>query len=1018
MINCVISCSHHFKDIFSVIPYPYDIETTSLVEMVVLKKGSTGLFRLLFFFFFFSFFSFTLGDSAGKEIDLLLSFKASVRDPFRLFANWDPSVSFCHWHGVACLDNSSVSHVIGIELSGKNISGNISASIFQLPFVETINLSNNQLSDKIPIDMASCSSLRSLNLSNNNLTGQLPIRSNSLSHLEALDLSNNMLSGEIPTEIGMLSGLKVLDLGGNSLVGGIPKSISNITGLQFLTLSSNQLVGEIPRELGQMKSLKWIYLGYNNLSGEIPKEIGELTSLNHLDLVYNNLTGEIPPSLGNLSDLRYLFLYQNKHTGSIPPSIFGLRNLVSLDLSDNSLSGDIPELVIHLEKLEILHLFSNNLTGKIPNSLSSLPRLEVLQLWSNRLHGEIPKNLGEQNNLSIVDLSTNNLSGEIPQTLCNSGRLFKLILFSNFLQGEIPKSLGRCKSLRRVRIQNNCLFGKLPPEFTNLPLVYFLDLSANNLSGTISDWKWHMPALQMLNLARNGFVGNLPDSFGTNKLENLDLSENQFSGTIPSRFGNLSELMQLQLSRNKLSGEIPDQLSSCTKLVSLDLSHNQLNGEIPPSLSELPVLGKLDLSENQLSGKIPQNLGKVESLVQVNISHNHFHGSLPSTGAFLAINASAVSGNELCDGNERRGLSPCKTAKNPIWWFLVTCLLVVLGLLALIALAIVLSQRCKETELRKRVENEDGIWEAQFFNSKVWKAVTIDDIATSVREENVVARGRRGASYKGKSAIADVQFFVKEMTEFNSNILSSTWTEMTEFGKLRHPNIVKLMGICRSKKLGYLIFEFVAGKNLGEVLKDLSWDRRRKIATGIAKALRFLHSYCSPSVLVGDMSPEKVMVDGCGEARLRLNLPVMVCMDSKSFSSSPYVAPECRETKASTEKSDIYGFGLILIGLLAGRSPADAEFGIHDSIVEWARYCYSDCHLDTWIDPTIRGHASSNVINQNEMVETMNLALHCTATDPTARPCAANVSKTLHSIMKSSRSSCVSGGLKFSPSFC
>lgn len=110
-----------------------------------------------------------------------------------------------------------------------------------------------------------------------------------------------------------------------------------------------------------------------------------------------------------------------------------------------------------------------------------------------------------------------------------------------------------------------------------------------------------------------------------------------------------------------------------------------------------------------------------------------------------------------------------------------------------------------------------------------------------------------------------------------------------------------------------------------------------------------------------------------------------------------------------TEKGDIYGFGLILIELLTGKSAVDAEFGVHESIVEWARYCYSDCHIEMWVDPVIKGHVSSI---QNEIVETMNLALHCTAGDPVARPCASDVAKTLESALK--MRSCVSSRLNFS----
>ncbi|KAJ4958413.1 hypothetical protein NE237_025524 [Protea cynaroides] len=963
------------------------------------KRGGQGYVLLLFFLLF----SFNVVLD-GKELELLLSFKASVSDPFRYLADWNSnsksnsSVVFCNWYGITCINSS---HVLSIELSGKNISGKLSPSLFLLPSIETINLSNNEFSGEIPSETFFCSSLRHFNLSNNNFTG--PIPHSFISGLETLDLSNNMLSGEIPAEIRLFTGLKVLDLGGNVLKGSIPNSISNLRELQYLTLASNQLVGEIPLEIGLMKSLKWIYLGYNNLSGEIPKEIGELTSLNHLDLVYNNLTGEIPSTFGNLTDLQYLFLYQNRLTGSIPRSIFELRKLISLDLSDNSLSGQIPELVSQLQNLEILHLFSNNFTGKIPEAVSSLPRLQVIQLWSNGLSGEIPKNLGRWNNLTALDLSTNKLRGEIPENLCNSGRLFKLILFSNFLQGKIPESLCRCQSLQRIRIQNNFLSGELSPCFTKLPLVYYLDISGNNLSGRI-DQRKYTPSLQMLNLARNKFVGNLPDSFGSEKLESLDLSENRFSGSIPRKFGDLSELVLLRLSQSQLEGFIPNELASCKKLVTLDLSGNQLSGPIPVSLSKMPVLGELDLSENQLFGVIPPTLGNVESLVQVNISHNHLHGRLPSTGAFLAINSSAVAGNDLCGGEATTGLPPCRKEKKPVWLLLITSFLVVLAVLALSLSVVAFVRRGNRGQLKK-VDHEDGNWELQFFDPSVSNAVTIDDILLSMKEENVVSRGNDGTSYRGKTAVHDLQFIVKEI---NDNSMPSTfWVEMKELGKLRHQNIVKLTGICRSEKCGLLVYEFVEGKSLRDVIGGFSWECRHRMAIRIAKTLQFLHRR-SPSFLIGNFSPDNVIVDGKEEPRLRPCLLEFFGSDYKSFLSSGYVAPEIRENKDIREETDIYSYGVLLIEILTGKGPMDKELGVHDGIVEWARYCYSDCHLDSWIDPAIKGYESKH---QNQIVETMNLALQCTASDPEARPCATDALKILERAIRSSF--CISG-LKFS----
>ncbi|ESW09226.1 hypothetical protein PHAVU_009G110600 [Phaseolus vulgaris] len=968
-----------------------------------MAKGSSKTKSITFIclFLFMLYFHSSHGDP--QEVELLLSFKASIDDPLHFLSNWETSsANICRWHGITCDNNVNSSHVNAVVLSGKNMTGEVSC-IFQLPYVTKLDLSNNQFVGEITFNYSlnDLSLLRYLNLSSNNLTGSLPqpLFSVLFSNLETLDLSNNMFSGNIPDQIGLLSSLRYLDLGGNVLVGKIPNSITNMTTLQYLTLASNQLVDKIPQEIGQMKSLKWIYLGYNNLSGEIPSSIGELLSLNHLDLVYNNLTGPIPHSLGHLTELQYLFLYQNKLSGPIPQSIFELKKLLSLDLSDNSLSGLISERVVQLQRLEILHLFSNNFTGKIPKGVASLPRLQVLQLWSNGLTGEIPEELGKHSNLTVLDLSTNNLAGKIPDNICHSGTLFKLILFSNYFEGEIPKSLTSCRSLRRVRLQDNKFSGKLPSELTTLPQVYFLDISGNQLSGRIDDRKWDMPSLQMLSLANNNFSGEIPSSFGTQIIEDLDLSNNQFSGSIPLGYKSLSELVELKLSYNKLFGNIPEEICSCKKLVALYLNHNQLNGEIPMKFSEMPVLGLLDLSENQLSGEIPQDLGSTESLVQINISHNHFRGSLPSTEAFLAINASAVTGNNLCDrdGDSSSGLPLCKSNnQNPTWLLIMLCFLLALVAFAAASLLVFYIHKRKSFSEVRKVENEDGTWEVQFFYSKAARLMKVDHVLSAVKEGTVVSKGRNWVSYEGKCMENDMQFMVIEISDLNS-LSMSTWEETVKVGKVHHPNIFNLIGTCRCGKKGYLVYEHEEGKKLSQIVNSLNWKQRCKIAVGVAKAIKFLHSRASSIVLVGEVAREIVSIDSKGVPRLKVTPPILTCLDVKGITSSPYLAQEARERKNVTEKSEIYGVGVMLIELLTGRNAIDIETGngMHKSIVEWARYCYSDCHLDTWIDPVMKGGDASSY--QNDMVEMMNLALQCTTTDPTARPCARDVLKALES---------------------
>ncbi|KAL0845195.1 hypothetical protein Bca101_018441 [Brassica carinata] len=910
----------------------------------------------------------------ANEVELLLSFKSSIQDPSMHLSSWSNSSTndVCLWNGVVC---NNFSRVVSLDLSGKNISSQIlTSTIFRLPFLQIINLSDNNFSGPIPHDIFTTSSLslRYLNLSNNNLSGSIP--RGFLPNLYTLDLSNNMFTGEIYEDIGLFSNLEVLDIGGNVLSGHVPACFGNLSRLEFLTLASNQLTGGIPKELGLMKKLKWIYLGYNNLSGEIPYQLGDLSSLKHLDLVYNNISGPIPPSLGDLKELEYMFVYQNKLSGQIPPSIFSLKNLISLDFSDNSLSGEIPELVSQLQSLEILHLFSNNLSGKIPEGLTSLPRLQVLQLWSNKFSGEIPVTLGKHNNLTVLDLSTNNLTGKLPDTLCDSGHLTKVILFSNSLDGVIPQSLGECQRLERVRLQNNNFSGELPRRFNELQLVNFLDLSNNNLQGNLGTF--NMPQLEMLNLGKNKFSGELPDLSRSKNLKKLDLSGNIISGVVQVELmTTCTELMDLDISHNEITGVIPSELSSCKNLVNLDMSHNSLTGEIPSSFSDFPVLSDLDLSCNQLSGEIPKNLGNIDSLVQVNISHNHLHGSLPLTGAFLAINATAVAGNNnLCGENNVTGLPPCNVVRKrstKSWWFVV--MLTFVAFLAVLVSGFFISlvfQRKHNVFEVKKVEQEDGTkWEIQFFDSRFIKSLTVNAILSSLNEQNV---------FVGKNG---VKFVIKKVKKYDSLPDTSEIVKLPE-----HRNIIKLVATCRSEEMAYLIHENVEGKRLSHVLNGLSWERRKKIMTGIAEALCFLHCRCSPAVVGCDLSPENIVIDLKDEPRLFLGLPGLVCMDAA------YMAPETREHKEVANKSDIYGYGILLLHLLTGRRPSgdeDLESGL-GNLVNWAKDSYSDCHIDTWIDSSI-----DMSVYEHEILHVMNLALHCNVVDPQERPCTKNLLKAL-----------------------
>ena len=156
--------------------------------------------------------------------------------------------------------------------------------------------------------------------------------------------------------------------------------------------------------------------------------------------------------------------------------------------------------------------------------------------------------------------------------------------------------------------------------------------------------------------------------------------------------------------------------------------------------------------------------------------------------------------------------------------------------------------------------------------------------------------------------------------------------------KLRHPNLVTLIGYCQEVQA--LIYEYIPNGSLEDRLscKDntppLSWQIRVSIATELCSALIFLHS-CKPfSVLHGDLTPAKVLLDAnfvsklCDFGSRRLlshaqssnNITLRWKTEPKGTSFA-YLDPEFLSTGELTLESDVYSFGITLLQLLTGRPP-------------------------------------------------------------------------------------------------
>ncbi|XP_068640659.1 receptor protein kinase CLAVATA1 [Aristolochia californica] len=924
--------------------------------------------------------------------DALMKLKAAMLGPGGTgLEDWRATSWHCSFSGVTC-DNDA--RVVSLNVSFVPLLGHLGPEIGMLKSLVNLTLSGCKLTGGLPPGISELQNLRLLNVSNNSVSGEFPAEvAGGLPVLEVLDVYNNNFSGRLPLEFVKLKKLRHLHLGGNYFSGEIPEVFSEIESLEYLALNGNELSGKIPASLSRLKNLRQLYIGYfNKYEGGIPPEFGSFSVLVRLDIASCNITGVIPASLGNLKQLDSLFLQFNNLYGTIPAELSGLQSLKSLDLSLNELSGGIPESFSELKELTLLNLFSNHFVGRIPEFVADLPKLEVLQVWGNNFTFELPEGLGRSGKLKNLDVGYNRLTGTIPRDLCYGGNLETLMLMNNFFFGPIPEELGWCKSLLRIRIANNFLNGTIPPGFFNLPLADMLELSNNFFSGELPA-QMSGGKMAIIELSNNNLTGSIPPAIGNiSHLQSIVLDRNRFSGRISSKFADLQQLSKLNLSSNQISGAIPTELARCSSLAAIDFSQNNLTGEIPTELTKLKDLDTLNLSGNHLSGEIPPAMSRMRSLTCLDLARNDLSGEIPDGGQFRIFNETSFTGNpNLCGPPLRLRCSDRNTSshRNLTSSFL-SKLLLILGSLLIILIpflaAFVKAKRAYESHRKSKT------WKLTAFQRLDFKA---EDVLDCMKDDNIVGKGGAGIVYRG-SMPDGVDVAIKRLVGPTGRNDHGFSAEIQTLGRIRHRNIVRLLGYVSNKEQNLLLYEYMPNGSLGERLHGskgahLQWDTRYRVATEAARGLCYLHHDCSPLIIHRDVKSNNILLDSdfeahvadFGLAKFLQDAGASECMSAVAGSYG-YIAPEYAYTLRVDEKSDVYSFGVVLLELITGKKPV-GEFGDGVDIVRWVRKTTSEVADKSTavlavVDPRLSGYPLSGVQHL------FKVAMRCVEEMSTKRP--------------------------------
>ncbi|KAF3618040.1 Serine/threonine-protein kinase BRI1-like 1 [Capsicum annuum] len=933
-----------------------------------------------------------------------------------------------------------------LNFSSNKLAGKLNSSLSSCKSLSVLDLSRNNLTEELNgLDFGTCQNLTVLNLSFNNLSSiEFPSSLANCQSLNTLDFGHNSIRMEIPGELLVkLKSLKRLVLAHNQFLDEIPSVLGQTCStLEELDLSGNRLTGELPSTFKLCSLLFSLNLGNNELSGDfLNTVIGSLTNLRYLYLSFNNITGHVPKSLVNCTRLQVLDLSSNEFTGHVPSEFclaasgFPLETML---LASNYLTGTVPKQLGHCRNLRKIDLSFNNLTGSIPLEIWTLPNLSELVMWANNLTGEIPEGICiNGGNLQTLILNNNFLTGALPQSIANCTNLVWVSLSSNRLSGEIPQGIGNLANLAILQLGNNSLTGLIPQGLGTCRNLIWLDLNSNALTGSIppelADQAGHVnPGIvsgKQFAFVRNEGgtecrgAGGLVEFEGIRE-ERLSIlpmvhscpSTRIYSGRTMYTFTSNGSMIYLDLSYNSLSGTIPDNLGSLNFLQVLNLGHNNFSGTIPFSFGGLKIVGVLDLSHNSLQGFIPPSLGGLSFLSDLDVSNNNLSGTIPSGGQLTTFPASRYENNSgLCgvplppcgSGNGHHSSSIYHHGnKKPTTIGMVVGIMV--SFLCIILLVIALYRiKMTQNEEEKRDKYIDSLPTS---GSSSWKLSTVPEplsinVATFAKplrkltfghlleatngfsSESLIGSGGFGEVYKAQlrdgSTVA-----IKKLVHVTGQGDREFMAEMETIGKIKHRNLVPLLGYCKIGEERLLVYEYMKWGSLESVLHDgkkggmvLDWEARKKIAIGSARGLAFLHHSCIPHIIHRDMKSSNVLLDENFEARVsdfgmaRLVNALDTHLSVSTLAGTPgYVPPEYYQSFRCTAKGDVYSYGVILLELLSGKRPIDPRaFGDDNNLVGWAKQLHNERRSHEILDPEL----ITNLSGDAELYHYLKVAFEC-----------------------------------------
>ncbi|KAK4255512.1 hypothetical protein QN277_008507 [Acacia crassicarpa] len=284
-------------------------------------------------------------------------------------------------------------------------------------------------------------------------------------------------------------------------------------------------------------------------------------------------------------------------------------------------------------------------------------------------------------------------------------------------------------------------------------------------------------------------------------------------------------------------------------------------------------------------------------------------------------------------------------------------------------------------------------WELEYWPHRI-NYQGIIAATSGFSEKKVIGVGGNGKVYKG--VLQGEKVAVKRISHETEAGIREFLAEISSLGRLKHRNLVNFRGWCKREKGSFiLVYDYMENGSLDKWIferdhedrKILTWEERIQVLKNVASGILYLHEGWEVKVLHRDIKSSNVLLDKDMNARLGdFGLARMhdhhgpVATTTKVIGTIGYIAPEVIKSGRSSTRSDVFGFGILVLEVVCGRRPIEEG---KPGLIEWLMSLMEIDELHLGLDERLKAKGGCVIEEVERMIR---LGLVCANSDPNVRP--------------------------------